>query len=699
MEKVYRLKDLDCAACSVKIEKALNTFDQIDKCTLDFINKKLYIETSYEWEDEAQLIEFVEKTIHIFESEVYIEKLEDEKEEKVKKQSFFRRFGVKLGLPLISIILFVLALCFKNSVAKIVLYCVSYFCMGYDVIYKSIKKLCKGGVFDENVLMVVATIGALALKEFPEAVMVMLLYKIGEAFQDYAVDKSRKNLEKMLSLKPQFATVLRDGEEHQIRPEKIKVGDTIVVRNGERVPVDGKVSNGSSFVDNSMLTGESVPMRVSIGSSVMSGAINTSNPIMVKATSAYSDSAISKIIELVENASASKPKAEKFITKFARWYTPSVFGLAVLIFLIPSLVTGMWTNWLYKALTFLVVSCPCAIVISVPLAFFSGVGRCAKYGMVVKGANYMDTLHTIDTVVFDKTGTLTNGDFKVQDICPIGVERDMFVKYLCYIESNSTHPIAKSVRKLYSGKIFQSKIDDFEEIAGEGLKAKIEGKTVLCGNDVLLAQHNISFERVDKVGTVVYMAINGEYVGYVTISDTLKPDAKKCVAELKKMGIKNIVMLTGDNGDVARWVGDQLGFTDVYSDLLPKDKLDILNRYRADGCKIMYVGDGINDAPVLSACDIGVAMGSGSDIAIEMCDMVLMTDNIMSLTNTFKIEKATHRTYIENIVFALTVKVLAMVLGVLGITGLWLAVFADVGVSMLAILNSMRLIYFKPKNK
>lgn len=699
MEKVYRLKDLDCAACSVKIEKALNTFDQIDKCTLDFINKKLYIETSYEWEDEAQLIEFVEKTIHIFESEVYIEKLEDEKEEKVKKQSFFRRFGVKLGLPLISIILFVLALCFKNSVAKIVLYCVSYFCMGYDVIYKSIKKLCKGGVFDENVLMVVATIGALALKEFPEAVMVMLLYKIGEAFQDYAVDKSRKNLEKMLSLKPQFATVLRDGEEHQIRPEKIKVGDTIVVRNGERVPVDGKVSNGSSFVDNSMLTGESVPMRVSIGSSVMSGAINTSNPIMVKATSAYSDSAISKIIELVENASASKPKAEKFITKFARWYTPSVFGLAVLIFLIPSLVTGMWTNWLYKALTFLVVSCPCAIVISVPLAFFSGVGRCAKYGMVVKGANYMDTLHTIDTVVFDKTGTLTNGDFKVQDICPIGVERDMFVKCLCYIESNSTHPIAKSVRKLYSGKIFQSKIDDFEEIAGEGLKAKIEGKTVLCGNDVLLAQHNISFERVDKVGTVVYMAINGEYVGYVTISDTLKPDAKKCVAELKKMGIKNIVMLTGDNGDVARWVGDQLGFTDVYSDLLPKDKLDILNRYRADGCKIMYVGDGINDAPVLSACDIGVAMGSGSDIAIEMCDMVLMTDNIMSLTNTFKIEKATHRTYIENIVFALTVKVLAMVLGVLGITGLWLAVFADVGVSMLAILNSMRLIYFKPKNK
>ncbi len=699
MKKVYLLKDLECAACSVKIEKALNTFDEIDKCTLDFINKKLYIETDHEWADEAELIAFLEKTIHIFESEVYLAKIEDQPQETKVKVPFFKRTWVRLALPILSVVLMVTAMLLKNDIAKLVLYIVAYLFVGYDVIYKSFKKLAKGGVFDENVLMVVATIGALALGEYPEAIMVMLLYKIGEAFQDYAVGKSRKSLEKMLTLKPQFATVMRDGEEHQVRPEKIKIGDLIIVKNGEKIAVDGKVVNGNSFVDNSMLTGESLPVRVTIGSSVLSGAINTGNPITVRATSVYSDSAISKVIELVENASASKPKAEKFITKFARWYTPAVFGLAVLIFLVPSLITGQWTSWLYKALTFLVVSCPCAIVISVPLAFFSGVGRCAKYGMLVKGANYMDTLHTIDTVIFDKTGTLTNGDFKVQKVNPIGVERDTFVKYLCYIESNSTHPIAKSVSKLYSGKIFQSKIDDFEEIVGKGLSAKIEGKPVLCGNANFLKQNGIECQDVVEMGTVVHISISGEYAGYVVISDSIKPDAKIAITELKNMGIKNIIMLTGDKGEVAHWVGDALGFTEIYADLMPKDKLDILNKYKADGHKIMYVGDGINDAPVLSTCDIGVAMGSGSDIAVEMGDMVLMTGSIMSLVNTLKIEKATHRTYIENIVFALGVKVVAMVLGVLGITGLWLAVFADVGVSMLAILNSMRLIYFRPKTK
>lgn len=699
MKKVYLLKDLDCAACSVKIEKALNTFDEIDKCTLDFINKKLYIETDHEWTDEAELVAFLEKTIHIFESEVYLAKLEDEPPKEKEKLPFFKSLWVRLSLPVLSVLLMVVAMLISNKVAKLVLYIVAYLCVGYDVIFKSFKKLAKGGVFDENVLMVVATIGALALGEYPEAIMVMLLYKIGEAFQDYAVGKSRKSLEKMLTLKPQFATIMRDGEEHQIRPEKIKIGDLIIVKSGEKIAVDGKVVNGNSYTDNSMLTGESLPVRVSIGSKVFGGAINTGNLITVKATSVYSDSAVSKVVELVENAGANKPKAEKFITKFARWYTPTVFGLAVAIFLVPSLITGQWTSWLYKALTFLVVSCPCAIVISVPLAFFSGVGRCAKYGMLVKGANYMDTLHTIDTVIFDKTGTLTNGDFKVQSVNAVGVEHDIFVKNLCYIESNSTHPIAKSVAKLYSGKIFQSKIDDFKEIVGKGLSAKIEGKPVLCGNSTFLSENGIECQEVKEMGTIVHMSIAGVYAGYVVISDSIKSDAKLAIAELKNMGIKNIVMLSGDKSDVVHWVGDALGFSEVYADLMPKDKLDILNKYKASGHKIMYVGDGINDAPVLSTCDIGVAMGNGSDIAVEMGDMVLMTDNIMSLVNTFKIEKATHRTYIENIVFALGVKIVAMVLGVLGITGLWLAVFADVGVSMLAILNSMRLIYFRPKTK
>lgn len=699
MNKVYLLKDLDCAACSVKIEKALNTFDEIDSCTLDFINKKLYIETTYAWESEEQLIEFLEKTIHIFESEVYLAKLDDEEKQDKVKTPFFKRTWVKFALPAISVVLLVLALFVKNKTASLVLYIASYLFVGYDVIFKSFKKLAKGGVFDENVLMVVATIGALALKEFPEGIMVMLLYKIGEGFQDYALGKSRKTLEKMLTLKPQRATVLREGEEHQVRPEKIRVGDLILVKNGEKIAVDGKVVTGNSYVDNSMLTGESLPVKVSIGAKVYGGAINTGGPLIVKATSIYSDSSINKVVELVETASANKPKAEKFITKFARWYTPVVFGLALTIFLVPSLVTSDFSGWLYKALNFLVVSCPCAIVISVPLAFFSGVGRCAKYGMVIKGANYLDILHTIDTVIFDKTGTLTNGDFKVQKICPIGISQEMFVKYLCYVEKNSTHPIAKSVAKLYSGKIFQSKIDDFEEITGEGLKAKVEGKMVLCGNSQLLKSHKVEFEKVEEMGTVVYMAIDNVYVGYVVINDTIKEDAKKSVEALKSFGIKNIVMLTGDKGDVAKWVGDKLSFTEVYSDLMPEDKLEILNRFKTAGHKIMYVGDGINDAPVLSTCDIGVAMGDGSDIAVETGDMVLMTNNIMSIVNTFIIEKATRKTYIENIIFALGVKVLAMVLGVLGITGLWMAVFADVGVSILAILNSMRLIYFKPKCK
>lgn len=700
MKKVYLLKDLECAACSAKIEKALNTFDEIDKCTLDFINKKLYIETEHAWKDEQELIDFIEKTIHIFESEVYIAKLDEEvSQEKKEKIPFFKRFWVKLMFPILSIVLLVLGWIFDGNIASYVLYGVSYLLVGYDVIIKSIKKLTKGGVFDENVLMVVATIGALAIQSFREAIFVMLLYKIGEAFQDYALGKSRKNLEKMLTLKPQFANVLRDGEEHQIRPEKIKIGDIILVKNGEKIAVDGRVINGTSYVDNSMLTGESLPQKVTIGSSVYSGAINTGNPFTIKATSVFEDSAYSKIIDLVENASASKPKAEKFITKFARWYTPAVFGLAVVMFLTFGLVTKNWSDSLYRALTFLVVSCPCAIVISVPLAFFSGVGRCAKYGVLIKGANYMDILHSIDTIVFDKTGTLTNGDFKVQKVCPKNIARETFIKYLCYIESGSAHPIAKSIMHLYSGKIFQSKIDDFEELSGKGLKAKIEGKTVICGNSVLMDENGIEYEKCDEMGTIVHMAIDGVYAGFVTISDTIKADAKKAIDEFKALNITNIIMLTGDKGDVANWVGTELGFSQVYSDLLPEDKLNIIKKLKSEGKKIMYVGDGVNDAPVLSMCDIGVAMGGGSDIAVEMGDMVLMTGNVMSLVNTFKIAKATHRTYIENIVFALGIKIVAMVLGTLEIAGLWVAVFADVGVSILAILNSMRLIYFKPKTK
>lgn len=699
MKKVYYLKDLDCAACSAKIEKALNTFDEIDECTIDFINKRLYVESQYEWKDEAELIAFLEKTIHIFESEVYLQNIEDIEEEKEEKIPFHKKWWFKLIFPAISVVLLLIAFFIKNNIASIILFVASYVFVAYDVIIKCFKKLIRGGIFDENVLMVVATIGALALQEFPEAIMVMLLYKIGEAFQDYALGKSKKSLEKMLALRPEYANVLRQGEEHQVRPEKLKIGDLVLVKNGEKIPADGKVVNGTTYIDNSMLTGESKQQKVSIGSSVFSGCINMANVITVKVTQVYKNSAISKVMQLVEEASANKPKAERFITKFARVYTPAVFGCAVVLFLLPSFITGHYSLWLYRSLTFLVVSCPCAIVISVPLAFFSGVGRSAKYGVLIKGARYMDTLHDIDTIVFDKTGTLTEGNFKVQEIHPEGISKESFIKFICYAESNSNHPIAKSVSKLYSGKIFQSKIDDFQEISGKGISAIIEGKKVLCGSYNFLKENNIAFKEVEVVGSVVYMSINDKYVGYIIISDTIKQDAENAINQLKKFGIKNMVMLTGDKSEIAEWVGQRLGFTKVYSELMPDEKLEKLKEIKLTSKKIMYVGDGINDAPVLSMCDVGVAMGEGSDIAVEIGDIVLMNSSLISLVSAFKIARATHSTYIQNIVFALSIKVVAMVLGVLGITNLWLAVFADVGVSILAILNSMRLLYFKPKYK
>lgn len=699
MKKVYYLKDLDCAACSAKIEKALNTFDEIDLCTLDFINKKLYIETEHEWRSEDELIAFLEKTIHIFESEVYIQKLEEMEEEKEEKEPLCKRWWFKLIFPALALVFLILGFVIKNEIASIILYCVGYVAVGYDVVYKCVKKLIRGGIFDENVLMVVATIGALALQEYPEAIMVMLLYKIGEAFQDYALGKSKKSLEKMLTLRPEYANVIRGGEEHQVRPEKLKVGDLVVVKNGEKIPTDGKVVNGSTFIDNSMLTGESKQQRVTIGSKVYSGTINMSSVITVKVTKVYQNSAISKVLQLVQDASANKPKAEKFITKFARIYTPAVFGCALVLFLIPSVITGEYAVWLYRSLTFLVVSCPCAIVISVPLAFFSGVGRCAKYGVLIKGASFMDTLHEIDTIVFDKTGTLTKGDFKVQEICPKDISKESFVKFLCYAESSSNHPIAKSVSHLYSGKIFQSKIGSLEEIAGKGIKATIEGKEVLCGRASFLQENNIDIEKVESAGSVVYMAIDQKYVGYIVISDTIKEETKNAISQLREMGIKNIVMLTGDKKEIADWVGNSLGFTKVYAELMPEEKLEKLQEIKKNAKKIMYVGDGINDAPVLSTCDIGVAMGGGSDIAVEIGDIVLMNGNLISLVSSLKIAKATHSTYIQNIVFALGVKLVAMLLGVVGLTNLWIAVFADVGVSILAILNSMRLLYFRPHNR
>ncbi len=701
MKRTFDISDLDCAACSVKIESAIREFKEISSCTLDFINKKLYIETAQDWQTDEELIEFLEKIVHIFEKDVHLtvagKKEESEKNNKFNyfKSNYFE--FTKIGLALV---LCVLGMLLKLPLwASLLLYVPAYLLVGYDVIIKTIKKVTSKNFFDENLLMTIASIGAMIIGEYFEGVMVLLLYKLGEIFQGYAVEKSRKNIKDMLMQKVQIANLLRDGEEHQVNPKKLEIGDTIIVKKGERVPVDGIVVAGNGFLDTSMLTGESKPQKVSEGTKLLSGCINLGNNLVVRVTDRFEDSAVAQIMELVERASANKPKSEKFITKFARIYTPTVMLCALVVAFIPPIFVGNWIDWIYRALTFLVVSCPCAIVISVPLTFFSGLGVCAKRGLLIKGANVIENIVGVKTVVFDKTGTLTTGTFEVTEIKPSEVEKDVFVKFLCYAESGSNHPIAKSILKLYKGKIFASKISEYEDISGKGIKAHIENKDVLVGSAEWLKENGIDVPELNEGGSVVHMALNSVYAGYVVIADTIKPNAVNALQALKKLGVTRFVMLSGDKQDTAQHVAGKLGIDEVYAELMPEDKLTKLNEViSTTNGKVMYVGDGINDAPVLMGSDVGVSMGKrGSDIAIEAGDLVIMKDDLLSLVNSFKISKRTIVIALENIVFALTTKVIILVLGVLGISSLWLAVFADVGVSFIAILNAMRMLFTNRK--
>lgn len=701
MKRKYNINDLDCAACSVKIEKAINEFDEIEQCTLDFINKKLYVTTVDDWQDD-KLIEFLEKIIHIFESEVTLN-IDNNTQQDSKKTNFnfFKSNYFELLKIIIAITLTVIS-SFVSMASWINLsfYIVAYLIVAYGVIIKTLKKIKSKNFFDENLLMTVASIGALIIGSYLEGVMVMVLYNLGEMFQSFAVEKSRKNIKEMLSLKVSYATLIKNGEEHQCKPEKLKIGDQIIVKKGERICIDGIIVAGSGYIDTSMLTGESKPIKISEGSAVLGGCINTGNALIIKVTKKFDQSAVAKIMELVELASASKPKSEKFITKFARIYTPIVMACALIVAFIPPIFTGDIVGWIYKALTFLVLSCPCAIVISVPLTFFSGLGVCAKRGLLVKGANVLENIADVDTVVFDKTGTLTKGVFEVQKIhVTENVDKDMFIKFLCYAESTSNHPIAKSIMPLYKGKIFASKINSCQEISGKGIIANIENKDVVVGSREFLIQHKIDIPQITECGTIIYMALNGLYSGYVVISDSIKPNIKNSLQKLKKCGVNNFVMLTGDDLDTANAVANQLGICKVYAGLMPEDKLDILKQVMADAKgKVMYVGDGINDAPVLMASDVGVSMGkNGSDIAIESGDLVLMQDDIMTLSGAFKLSKKTIRISIENIVFALVAKCAILILGIFGISALWMAVLADVGVSFVAILNATRMLYLNKK--
>ncbi len=603
--------------------------------------------------------------------------------------------GIKI---VIAFILFIIALVinFPNEWINKVLYIIAYLIVGFEIVLEAIENIFKGKIFDENFLMALATIGAFAIGEFPEAVAVMLFYQVGELFQSYAVDKSRKSIVSLMDIRPDYANVKRNNEISKINPEEVKIGETIIVKPGEKIPLDGKIIKGNSMLDTSALTGESLPREVKENDEVLSGCINQNGLLEIEVTKEFGESTVSKILDLVENASSKKSKSENFITKFAKYYTPAVVIIAVFLAVIPTLVIegAEFTDWLYRALTFLVVSCPCALVISIPLGFFGGIGGASKKGILVKGSNYLEALSNSEIVVFDKTGTLTKGVFEVQKIEPVGISKEELIKYAAYAESYSNHPISVSIKKAYGEEINTNLISKTEELSGRGVVATIEDKEVLAGNEKLMQEKNIKYTKCNEVGTIVYIAINNKFVGYIVISDEIKEDSKKAIDDLKRNNIKQTVMLTGDRKDVGESVAKEIGIDKVYTELLPDgkvEKVEQLLKEKTEKGKLVFVGDGINDAPVLALADIGIAMGGlGADSAIEAADIVIMTDEPSKINTAINISKKTMRIVKQNIVFAIGIKIAVLILSAFGLSTMWEAVFADVGVSVIAIINSLR---------
>ena len=587
---------------------------------------------------------------------------------------------------------------------QFLLFMIPYLIVGWDIIYRAVRNISHGQVFDENFLMCIATFGALGVKEYSEAVAFMLFYQIGELFQSYAVNRSRQSISAMMDICPEYANIEEDGKLKQVDPDDVEIGTEIVIKAGERVPLDGVVVSGTSFVDTSALTGESVPREVTEGSEIISGCVNGSGLLKVRTTKEFDDSTVAKILELVENASSKKAHVENFITKFAKYYTPIVVCAAVVLaFLPPIILGGGFAEWIQRACIFLVISCPCALVISVPLGFFGGIGAASKQGVLVKGSNYLEALSKMKTIVFDKTGTLTKGEFVVSEVIPNGWEKEGLLEVAALAEGYSDHPISAALKKAYEeaelGELSMDRVEQAEEIAGHGIKAKIDGRVVYAGNAKLMEEKGVEYEPCTVPGTVVYLAAEKEFLGTIVISDTVKPEAKRAIAQLKQSGVKKTVMLTGDRKNVGEAVAESLGIDEVYTDLLPGDKVDKVEALLGElgeKEKLGFVGDGINDAPVLSRADIGIAMGSmGSDAAIEAADVVLMDDNILKISSIMRIAGKTLQIVHQNIVFALGVKVLVLILGALGMANMWEAVFADVGVSVIAILNSMRTLKVK----
>ena len=584
----------------------------------------------------------------------------------------------------------------EGSVLLFLIYLVPYLIIGYDIVWKAIRNISHGQVFDENFLMMIATFGALGVREYSEAVAVMLFYQIGELFQGYAVGKSRQSIAAMMDICPEYANIEEDGELKQVDPDDVEIGTIIVIKPGERIPLDGVVVEGESLIDTAALTGESVPRKAAVGDEIISGCVNGNGTLKVSTTKEFDDSTVSKILELVENASSKKAHVENFITRFAKYYTPVVTIAAVILAIVPPLVLGGgWSDWIQRACIFLVISCPCALVISVPLGFFGGIGAASKLGVLVKGSNYLEALAQMDTMVFDKTGTLTKGEFKVTEILPAeGFTKETLLNLAALGEGYSTHPIAASIREAYGQPLDMNRVNDAKEVAGHGIQVQIDGQDVCIGNEKLMHARNITPAACESIGTVIYVACEGKYAGAIVISDTIKDGAKEAIRGMKAVGVKKCVMLTGDRKEAAELVAKELDIDEVHAELLPQDKVsqvEALLSKETEKERLAFVGDGINDAPVLSRADIGIAMGSmGSDAAIEAADVVLMDDDIRKIASVVRISRKTLTIVHQNIVFALAVKALVLILGALGMANMWEAVFADVGVSVIAILNSMR---------
>lgn len=599
---------------------------------------------------------------------------------------------------IISGLLFALSFIFKTKYVVFGILLVSYIIIGYDVLLKAFRNIKRGKIFDENFLMSIATIGAICISDMREAVAVMLFYQIGELFQSYAVNKSRKSIIELMDIRPDYANVIRNGKHEKVDPNEVNIEEIILVKPGEKIPLDGVIVEGKSLLNTVALTGESVPRSVKENDEVLSGCINNEGILKIKVTKKFGDSTASKILDLVENASNRKSKSEAFITKFAKYYTPIVCGIALVVAIFPPLILKEpFNTWIYKALSFLVVSCPCALVISIPLSFFGGLGASSNIGVLVKGSNYLEALSNVDIVVCDKTGTLTEGVFKVQEINAVGISNEELLKMTAYAESFSNHPISISLKEAYGKKIDSSKVTKAREIVGKSIYAKVLGKDVYVGNDKLLKELEIKIDKVNKTGTVIYTVIDNKYCGYILISDKIKEDSYKMIKSLKKNNISKIVMLTGDRENISKSISNELKLDEYYAELLPQDKVSITEKimHEKDG-NLLFIGDGINDAPVLALSDIGVSMGSlGSDAAIEASDIVIMTDEPSKISDVIKISKKTMKIVRENIVFAISIKIAVLILSLLGIATMWSAVFADVGVSVIAILNSLRILNVK----